>query len=82
MSGVHHGYEYPNRRGFREFQYNFPIAVMTGMNDQGSPIFGYTNSVGTAFETFKQYQIKIGLQSDSSAIFPRVADLRAIALQK
>jgi small nuclear ribonucleoprotein (snRNP)-like protein len=71
-----------NRRDFREFQYSIPIANMPGSNDQGSPIFGYTNDAGTAFQTFKQYQIKIGLQSDTSAIFPRVADLRCIALQK
>lgn len=71
-----------NRKDWREFQYKFPDSVMTGRNDQDSPIIQYTNSVGTVFEGFKQYQIKIGLQSDTSAIYPRVADLRAIALQK
>lgn len=71
-----------NRGDWREFNYKFPDSVMTGSNDQGSPILRYTNSVNTTFEGFKQYQIKIGLQSDTSAIYPRVADLRAIALQK
>lgn len=71
-----------NRSDWREFNYKFPDSVMLGQNDQELPIIQYTNSANTTFEGFKQYQIKIGLQSDSSAIYPRVADLRAIALQK
>lgn len=72
----------PNRNDWREFQYKFPDSVMTGQNDQELPIIQYTNGAGTTFTGFKQYQIKIGLQSDTSAIYPRVADLRVIALQK
>lgn len=71
-----------NRKDWREFQFKFPDSYMTGRNDQDSPIVEYTNSANTLFQGFKQYQIKIGLKSDSSAIFPRVADLRVIALQK
>lgn len=71
-----------NRGDWREFNYKLPDSVMLGENDQAQPIIQYTNSVGTTFEGFKQYQIKIGLQSDTSAIYPRVADLRVIALQK
>lgn len=71
-----------NRKDWREFNYKFPDSMMTGRNDQDSPIIQYTNSANTTFETYKQYQIKIGLQSDTSAIYPRVADLRVIALQK
>jgi hypothetical protein len=71
-----------DRSDWREFNYKFPDSVMTAENDQEQPIIQYTNSVNTTFDGFKQYQIKIGLQSDSSAIYPRVADLRAIALQK
>lgn len=71
-----------NRKDWREFSYKFPDSVMTGQNDQALPIIQYTNSVNTPFQGFKQFQIKIGLQSDSSAIVPRVADLRVIALQK
>jgi hypothetical protein len=71
-----------NRGDWREFNYKFPDSVMTGENDQGSPIIRYTNGANTVFEGFRQYQIKIGLQSDTSAIYPRVADLRVIALQK
>lgn len=71
-----------NRKDWREFQYKFPDSSMVAVNDQDQPIVGYTNGANTAFSGFKQYQIKIGLQSDNSAIFPRVADLRCIALQK
>lgn len=71
-----------NRKDWREFNYKFPDSVMTGRNDQGLSIIQYTNSANSTFSGFKQYQIKIGLQSDTSAIYPRVADLRAIALQK
>lgn len=71
-----------DRGDWREFNYKFPDSVMTGQNDQEQPIIRYTNNANTTFETFKQYQIKIGLQSDTSAIYPRVADLRVIALQK
>ena len=70
-----------NRRDWREFQYKFPDSVMTGENDQSIGILQYTNRANTVFTGFKQYQIKIGLVSESSAIYPRVADLRAIALQ-
>lgn len=71
-----------NRKDWREFNYKLPASVMTGTNDQGSAIIQYTNSANTTFSGFKQYQIKIGLQSDISSIYPRVADLRVIALQK
>lgn len=71
-----------NRKDFREFNYRLPDSVMLGRNDQDSPIIQYTNNANTTFQGFKQYQIKIGLQSDTSAIYPRVADLRVIALQK
>lgn len=70
-----------NRKNFIEYQYAFPESYMTGKNDQNIPIVEYKNSSNTVFQGFRQYQIKIGLQSDNSAIFPRVADLRAIALQ-
>lgn len=71
-----------NRKDWKEYNFKLPTTLYTGTNDQGDPIVGYTNSVGTAFSGFKQFQIKIGLKSDSSAIYPRIADLRAIALQK
>jgi hypothetical protein len=71
-----------NRKDWREFNYKFPDSVMTDTNDQGAPIIQYTNSANATFSGFKQFQVKIGLQSDTSAIYPRVADLRVIALQK
>jgi small nuclear ribonucleoprotein (snRNP)-like protein len=71
-----------NRKNWREFQYKIPDSLMTGSNDQDDPIVRYTNSANTVFEGFKQFQIKIGLVSDNSAIYPRATDLRVIALQK
>ncbi len=50
---------------FREYFYT------AGLDDEGS---------GTALEEFKQFQIKIILQSTDAANPPRIKDLRAIAL--
>jgi hypothetical protein len=70
------------RKDWREFNYRLPDSYMTGRNDQDLPIVGYTNSANVSFQGYKQYQVKIGLQSDSSAIYPRCADLRVIACQR
>ena len=70
-----------NKQDWIEYQFVFPTSQYVGVNDQGASIVGYTNSANTTFSGFRQYQIKIGLQSDNSAVFPRVADLRAICLQ-
>lgn len=48
-------------------------------------VVSYTTEIDetpVTLSTFKQYQIKIGLVGNNSAIVPRVGDLRAIALQK
>lgn len=75
-----------NRNNFKEYSFKFPDSIMTGTNDTGNNatanVVQYTNSANTTFTGYKQFQIKIGLQSDNSAIVPRVADLRVIALQK
>jgi hypothetical protein len=71
-----------NRKDWKEIQYGFPTSSLIGVNDQSLPIAGYTNSANSTFQGFRQYQLKIGLLSESSAIFPRCADLRVIALQK
>ena len=39
------------------------------------------DSNGATFEGFKQFQIKVGILGDDSAIVPRIADLRVIGLQ-
>ena len=41
----------------------------------------YKTITGQVFTGYKQFQIKIGLVSDNSAIVPRVTDLRCMALQ-
>lgn len=71
-----------DRKNFREYTFNLPSSVLTGSIGSTANVAQYTNSVGTTFTGFRQYQIKIGLQSDNSAVVPRGADLRVIALQK
>lgn len=69
-----------NKKDFKEFTFLLPESYMTGNNVPGE--VAYTNSQGIKLSRFKSFQIKIGLISTNSAIVPRVADLRAIALQK
>jgi hypothetical protein len=48
-------------------------------------VVSYDTTIGSdtfTFTTFKQYQIKVGLVGSNAGIVPRIADLRAIALQK
>jgi hypothetical protein len=66
-----------NQNDWIEYEFGFSDTIMTGL-------FGavqYTNSNGVAFSGFKQFSIKIVLTSTDSAMVPRVADLRLIALQ-
>jgi hypothetical protein len=72
-----------NRNDFKEYSYNFPASMLTGpanVNGPGGEV-QYTNSQGITFTGYKYFAIKIGLEASSSAIVPRVADLRVIALQ-
>ena len=47
-------------------------------------VISYTTDTGVTFTGYKYFAIKVGLLNDgnNTAIYPRVADLRAIALQK
>ena len=65
-----------NRFDFKEYSYGFDISRMTGPNGE----FEYT-SQNIKYRGYKYYQIKIVLTADNTAVYPRVADLRAIALQ-
>jgi len=62
---------------FIEFDFKIPATYMTGPNDE----FQYTNSANIEFSGYKQYQIKIVLLAENSALVPKVGDLRTIALQ-
>jgi hypothetical protein len=62
---------------FIELDYKFPDAMMTGTNGEVQ----YTNSAGITFSGFKEYQIKIVLTAENSALVPKVGDLRTVALQ-
>ena len=70
-----------NENDFKEYKYLLPAQTVStgGLNVDG--IFTYKNSADVEFTTFKSFQIKVGLLANNSAVVPRVADLRTIALQ-
>jgi hypothetical protein len=69
-----------NKNDFKEYKYLLPAQTVSTGGLDANGIFTY--KVGDAtFSTFKSFQIKIGLLADNSAVVPRVADLRTIALQ-
>ena len=68
-----------NRNDFIEYQYGFPSANLTGAIGEVQ----YRNISDTAtFTGYKYFSVKVGLVGDNSALVPRVADLRVIAIQK
>jgi len=71
-----------NRNDFKEFTFKVPDSYLTGTIGDQDGVIQYTNSQGIQFSGFKYYQIKVGLLGQNSAIVPRVADLRVVALQK
>jgi hypothetical protein len=71
-----------NRDDFLEYTFKFPSSIMTGTTIGGaSNTVAYVNSSGTSFSGYKYFAIKIGLLGTNSAVVPRVADLKCIALQ-
>lgn len=66
-----------DRNDFLEYTYKFPTSSMTGTGNSVS----YTTSAGTKFSGYKYFAVKIGLTANNSAVVPRVADLKCIALQ-
>jgi hypothetical protein len=56
--------------------------MLTGLPTDNSPggEVQYTNSQGIKFTGYKYFQVKIGLVGINSAVVPRVADLRVLAL--
>ena len=64
-----------NRNNFIESEFVIPESEK---NESGIVTY---DSNGATFEGFKQFQIKIGILGDDSAIVPRIADLRVIGLQ-
>ena len=67
------------RSDFKEYTYGFATANLTGPNGEVQ----YTNGAGITFTGYKYFAIKIGLVNtqNNTAIYPRVGDLRTIALQ-
>jgi len=71
----------------REYTFNVPssnASLYTAFLDEGNNnVLKYTSntSPNPAFHTFRQFQIKLVLTGDNSAQVPRLADVRAVALQ-
>ena len=73
---------FSNKNDFKEYKFLLPAqTVSTGGLDPADGIFTYKNTQLVTFKTFKSFQIKVGLIGENSAIVPRVADLRTVALQ-
>lgn len=70
-----------NKNDFKEYKYLLPAQTLTTGGLDANGIFTYKNSADVQFTTFKSFQIKVGLLANNSAVIPRVADLRTIALQ-
>jgi len=76
-----------NEDDFREYSFNVPSAnasLFTGFLDEGNNnVLKYTSNTAPnpSFHTFKQFQIKVVLTGSDSSKVPRLADIRAIALQ-
>lgn len=66
-----------NKKDFKEYTFNIPSSYLIGTFGEVQ----YTNSQSIVFTGYKTFQIKIGLIGTNSAIVPRVADVRTIALQ-
>jgi hypothetical protein len=70
-----------NKNDFKEYKYLLPAQTLTTGGLDANGIFTYKNSADVQFTTFKSFQIKVGILANNSAVIPRVADLRTIALQ-
>ena len=70
-----------NKNDFKEYKFLLPAQTVSTGGLDANGIFTYKNSADVQFSTFKSFQIKVGLIGDNSAVVPRVADLRTIALQ-
>lgn len=64
-----------NRDDFKEYKFTMPASSL-----DSNGIFTYVQN-NITFKTFKSFQLKVGLIGNNSAVVPRVADLRTIALQ-
>lgn len=67
-----------DRNDFKEYEYTIPSSYLTGSLGEVQYTQSNTNIV---FTGYRQFSIKIGLLGTNSAVLPKVADLRVIALQ-
>lgn len=68
-----------NRTDFKEYTFGIPAAHMIGPNGEVQ----YTSATGINFNGYKYFAVKIGIVNteNNTAVYPRVGDLRCIALQ-
>lgn len=66
-----------NDEDFFEYEYHIPESYMTGEYGE----FQYTDSTGRTHTGYDIFEVKIGLSGTDKVYVPKVADLRAIALQ-
>ena len=64
-----------NKDDFKEYKFTMPASSL-----DSNGVFTYVQN-NVSLKTFKSFQIKVGLIGTNSAVVPRVADLRTIALQ-
>lgn len=78
--------DYRNVTDYRELMFMAPAgnivpgAPATSAYVDSNNGLTYTSSTGSSFTSFKSFQIKIVLLSDSTALVPRLDDVRALAM--
>ena len=65
------------RDNFKEYTFVFPQSMLTGPNGEVQ----YTDAQGITYTGYKYFAVKVGLSGTNSAVVPRVADLRVMAMQ-
>jgi hypothetical protein len=66
-----------NDQNFIDTQYTIPEQLKTGQFGE----FEYVSGDGNTYTGYSQFQIKIGMIGENPAVYPKAAQLRAIALQ-
>lgn len=77
--------DYRNVNDYRELMFTTPTAIPSGAPATTAyvdPANGltYTSGQGGSFTSYKSFQLKIVLLSDSTCLVPRVNDVRALAI--
>jgi hypothetical protein len=70
-----------NKFDYKDFKFSFPSSMVDTTSEINPGVFYESN--GNTYTGFKQFAIKVGLlgNENDTAIFPKVTDIRVIALQ-